>query len=130
MDRIKNLRKKNGDTLKQLATKIDYDYSNLSKVERGIYRPSLELLQKISAVYNVDIKTLLQEEYEYSSIEHDFLEDLEITSEDLKIKYSIMLDGERLTKEELGFIINMIRNLRTTVKKTKKIEHILYTSIK
>jgi hypothetical protein len=68
----------------------------------------------------VDIKTLLQEEYEYSSIEHDFLEDLEITSEDLKRTYSIMLDGERLTKGELDFIINMIRNLRTTIKKNKE----------
>ncbi|WP_410255766.1 helix-turn-helix domain-containing protein [Bacillus cereus] len=45
--KIKELRKKNGDTLKSLAEKINYDYSNLSKIERGIYTPSLTLLKKL-----------------------------------------------------------------------------------
>ncbi|MGR5864740.1 helix-turn-helix domain-containing protein [Bacillus cereus] len=38
---------------------MDYDYSNLSKIERGIYKPSLELLDKIATVYNININTLL-----------------------------------------------------------------------
>ena len=46
--KIKELRKKNKDTLKQLAEKVDYDYSNLSKVERGKYTASVELLKKIT----------------------------------------------------------------------------------
>ncbi|MEM5611358.1 helix-turn-helix transcriptional regulator [Bacillus thuringiensis] len=57
--RIKEIRKNFGDTLQSLAHKIDYDYSNLSKVERGIYTPSLELLYKIADVYNIEITDLL-----------------------------------------------------------------------
>lgn len=50
--RIKEVRNQFGDTLQSLSQKIDYDYSNLSKIERGIYKPSLELLDKIATVYN------------------------------------------------------------------------------
>jgi transcriptional regulator with XRE-family HTH domain len=118
MNRIKQLRKRNGDTLKKLAEKVNYDHSNLSKVERGIYRPSLELLQKISEVYRIDIKTFFEDEDEYSTVESGFLENLEITSQDLHTKYSIKLDGEKLTKEELRFVVTVIRNLREMIKKS------------
>ncbi|WP_369405466.1 helix-turn-helix domain-containing protein [Aneurinibacillus tyrosinisolvens] len=120
MNRIKELRKKNGHTLKELAAKINYDYSNLSKVERGIYRPSLELIQKISDVYCVDIKTFFEEESEYSPTECDFLGNLEIASEDLKKKYNLKLDGERLTEGEVDFIVSIIRNLRENINKSKE----------
>ncbi|KXY83670.1 helix-turn-helix transcriptional regulator [Bacillus sp. FSL W7-1294] len=37
--KIKETRKKFGDTLQSLAKKVEYDYSNLSKIERGSINP-------------------------------------------------------------------------------------------
>lgn len=63
--KVKEIRKKYGDTLQSLSKKIDYDYSNLSKVGRGIYTPSLELLNKIAEVYQINITDLLVQPYLY-----------------------------------------------------------------
>lgn len=52
--KIRMLRKENKDTLQSLSEKIEYDLSNLSKVERGKVDISLDLLQKIIDVYDVD----------------------------------------------------------------------------
>lgn len=52
--KIRILRTENKDTLRSLAEKIDYDLSNLSKVERGKYEVPVDLLQKIIDVYKVD----------------------------------------------------------------------------
>lgn len=57
--RIKETRIKFGDTLQSLAEKINYNYSNLSKIERGVYTPTVDLLQKIATVYNVEICDLI-----------------------------------------------------------------------
>lgn len=51
--KIRQLRRANKDTLKSLAEKIDYDYSNLSKVERGVYGVTPDMLEKIMEVYDV-----------------------------------------------------------------------------
>ncbi|CDN39599.1 helix-turn-helix domain-containing protein [Bacillus thuringiensis] len=56
--RIKEIRKEFGDTLQNLAQKIDYDYSNLSKVERGIYTPSLEFLIQSIRIFRNTLKKL------------------------------------------------------------------------
>ena len=52
--KIRILRKENNDTLRSLADKIKYDLSNLSKIERGKYDITVDLLQKIIDVYKVD----------------------------------------------------------------------------
>lgn len=119
--KIKEVRKKNGDTLKTLANKINYDYSNLSKIERGIYNPSLTLLQKIADIYAVDIKYLLglEQEDKRSLDENQFISDVDLNSTDLLEKYSLMLDGKPATKDEVELVIQVIRKLRETLQKQK-----------
>jgi transcriptional regulator with XRE-family HTH domain len=113
--KIKVLRKKNRDTLKDLSNKINYDYSNLSKIERGIYQPSLELLKKIANVYNVDMNYFFDDYNDYTSDESKFMGELDISShEELLKKYNLVLDGKKLSKKEIEFVIEVIRNLRTT----------------
>lgn len=51
--KIRQLRRDNKDTLKSLAEKIDYDYSNLSKAERGLYGVTPDLITKIMDAYDV-----------------------------------------------------------------------------
>ncbi|MEB4819580.1 helix-turn-helix transcriptional regulator [Bacillus toyonensis] len=119
--KIKEVRKKNGDTLKTLANKINYDYSNLSKIERGIYNPSLTLLQKIADIYAVDIKYLLGLEQEDKRLldENQFIRDIDLNSTDLLKKYSLMLDGKPATNDEVELVIQVIRKLRETLQKQK-----------
>ncbi len=52
--KIRILRTENKDTLQILSDKIKYDLSNLSKIERGKIEVSLDLLQRIIDVYDVD----------------------------------------------------------------------------
>lgn len=103
--RIKEIRKRYGDTLQSLAKKVDYDYSNLSKVERGIYEPSLELLYKIAMNYNIDITELLVNSVPAKTIE------LENNGE------WITVDGQKISKEELFFLIQSIRIFRQSIQK-------------
>ncbi|MDC3413851.1 helix-turn-helix domain-containing protein [Terrihalobacillus insolitus] len=56
--RIKELRTKRGITLKDLGEAIDFNYSNLSKIERGERKPTIELLEKLSNFFNVEISYL------------------------------------------------------------------------
>lgn len=122
MYKIKELRKKNGDTLKSLAEKINYDYSNLSKIERGIYNPSLTLLQRIANVYGVDVRYLIESESEkeYTQAEQQFMQDLDIDSEERLKKYNLVIDDQKITQEEMEFIIDIIRKLRQTIQKHTK----------
>lgn len=106
--RIKEIRKQFGDTLQSLAQKIDYDYSNLSKVERGVYAPSIELLYKISAVYNISISELLVDPVPRNMLDLTITEDI------------ITVDGAPITKEELAFLIQSIRLFRQTIQNHSK----------
>lgn len=108
--RVKEIRKKYGDTLQSLSKKIDYDYSNLSKVERGIYTPSLELLNKIAEVYQINITDLLVQPHLYDK-KKLVLEDKEILK-----SYSVNVDGKDLSETELEFLIQSIRIFRQQLK--------------
>jgi transcriptional regulator with XRE-family HTH domain len=54
-EKIRKVRKDHGDTLEELADKINYNFSNLSKVERGVYKPTIEMIEQICDVYDVPI---------------------------------------------------------------------------
>lgn len=114
MRKIRELRQKKGDTIKELANKIQYDFSNLSKIERGLITPSLKLLSKIADIYDVPIAYFLEEE-PLSKAEQSLIKDLELSSSDLMNNYKFMLDGKEVTNQEADFIITMIRKLRETI---------------
>jgi transcriptional regulator with XRE-family HTH domain len=114
-NRIKALRKKNGDTLKNLANKINYDYSNLSKIERGKYEPSLELLRKIAETYQVDMSYFFEKDEECPIEENQIIGELDLCREEILNKYRLMIDGKKLTNTEIEFVIEAIRKLRTSI---------------
>lgn len=58
------LRRKNGLTLTKLAAALDIDQSTLSKIENGKRKIPVEILPKLSFVFNIDLKDL---EHEYFS---------------------------------------------------------------
>ncbi|MFJ8265527.1 helix-turn-helix domain-containing protein [Peribacillus asahii] len=64
---IKELRKRRGYTLSELAEQANISKSYLSNIERNLNKnPSLEVMNKIAHVLNVDIMTLLK-----TDIDHD-----------------------------------------------------------
>ncbi|MDQ1003596.1 transcriptional regulator with XRE-family HTH domain [Neobacillus niacini] len=118
--KIKVLRKKHGDTLKQLAQRINYDYSNLSKVERGIYEPSLDLLLKVAEVYNVDMNYFFKTDNDNTyEDENKLLKELDISCNQSKKKFELLLDGKQISKKELEFAIEVLRKLRSTLDSTR-----------
>ncbi|AOM14216.1 helix-turn-helix domain-containing protein [Bacillus thuringiensis] len=112
--KIKETRKKFGDTLQSLAEKINYDYSNLSKVERGVYTPTVELLQKIATVYSVEICDLIVR----SNVARK--KNLDIEDTELLEYYTFTLNEEEISKEELVFLIQTLKIMRQTIKNIKK----------
>lgn len=60
--KIKDLRIAHDETLSELGSKINFNYSNLSKIERGERKPTIELLEQISRIYNVPISFFFKEE--------------------------------------------------------------------
>lgn len=58
--RIKELRKNKGFTQELLSEKVGIDPKHLSRIECGVNSPSLDLLNKISKVLNVDTCLLFE----------------------------------------------------------------------
>jgi len=105
--RVKSLRKKNNHTIQALAKKINFNYSNLSKIERGDRKPTLEFIEAISKVYDVSISYLVGEEYTRS--EKDFMgESTQLTVDELKEKYELVVGDRPATKEEIEEMIKYI----------------------
>ena len=82
--KIRQARKHNKDTLKDLAEKIDYDWSNLSKIERGVYGITPEMLSKIMNTYGLP--------FEY------FLEGSEFVVDDVEVTEKEMIEAIRLVR--------------------------------
>lgn len=108
--KIKKIRLKHKDTLKDLAEKIDYNYSNLSKIERGVYRASLDLIKKISDTYSVNPSYFLEEDFTES--EGNLLLEDDLSPSALKEKYDFTIDGIEATEDEIKEAVKLIRYLR------------------
>lgn len=98
--KIRQLRKENKDTLKSLAEKIGYDWSNLSKIERGSYGVTPELLNEILKVYNVEPDDFLGR----SSVDNTPHPDK---------KYKFIVDGVETTEREIIEAVRLIRYFRS-----------------
>ncbi|MGD6817881.1 helix-turn-helix transcriptional regulator [Metabacillus sp. 84] len=109
-NRIKEVRKCNGDTLQSLAKKVNYDYSNLSKIERGLYVPSISLLKRIAEVYNVEISDLLVSQKRNKEV-------IDLQSKHLFVKYDLIIDGQPVSQDEISVIASIIRRLRNAANK-------------
>lgn len=109
-EKINKIRTEHRDTLKELAKKIDYDYSNLSKVERGKYGASVDLIKRISEVYDVSPSYFFGEGF--TDAEGRLLIEVDIEPSTLKEKYDFNIDGTAATEEEIMEAIRMIRYMR------------------
>lgn len=56
--RIRHIRKKNGLSQEEFAELISIDPNSVSRIECGVHYPSLDTLEKISAVLKVELRDL------------------------------------------------------------------------
>ncbi|ASN05993.1 helix-turn-helix domain-containing protein [Virgibacillus necropolis] len=78
---IQGLRKKKGLTLSELAIRATISKSYLSNIERNINtNPSVQIMEKIAAVLDVDLRTLIESNSENQAFPEgewlDFVNDL------------------------------------------------------
>jgi transcriptional regulator with XRE-family HTH domain len=103
--RVRDLRIQRGLELKQVAEKIGYDQSNLSKIERGDrYLVPVDMLIKLSKLYNVHLMYFFA----------DFAEDPEELHSlgDKWISLINMLKDQNLTPEQVEQIIDTVTALK------------------
>jgi len=63
-EKIRILRKRQGLTQTALAGMLDVDQSHIVKMEKGDRLPSLEVLDKLMAIFNVSCDQLLKDDRE------------------------------------------------------------------
>ncbi len=69
--KIRQLRKERKQTQTELASRIGIQQSDLSRMEKGEYRVSLDTLFKILAVFNVSISEFFEDVAKESLTPHD-----------------------------------------------------------
>lgn len=106
-EKIKQLRKDKGLQQKQVAIDVGLDQSNYNKIENGRREPSLEVLQKLSAILDVSIDELVNAE--------DTRKPSAVTVEDKTISEKIRL-MEQLEEEDKNVIYRMLDTMLTKQK--------------
>jgi 5-methylcytosine-specific restriction protein A len=91
---IKTLREKNGHTLKFLAAELDINYTALFKMETGQQKMDLDVLVKISKVYNVPLNELL-------GLNENGNDEVPIV-----ISSSLSVSGDLKLREDLEYILH------------------------
>lgn len=74
---IKEYRLKEGTTQKEFADLLEMNYQNYSKMERGVYTPSLEKLLEICDILYITPNDLLLEGREFEDYKKEVFEELD-----------------------------------------------------
>jgi transcriptional regulator with XRE-family HTH domain len=105
MNRIKNLREEFGMTQQELADKIDGAKSTIAMYEKGDRKPSLEVLIKLSEIFNCSIDYILCKT------------DIRNIEEDFKFAYHKEIEG--LTEEEIKEALEFYKMVKNRKNKEK-----------
>jgi transcriptional regulator with XRE-family HTH domain len=120
--RLRYLRDKSGLSQKFVAEKIGVKNNTLSGYEAGDRDPSLELLGKLANFYEVttDYLTGRSDSPIFTKSEETFLNDIDLSLDDIKEKYNLIVDGEPASKEEIRGAIAWIKANRMMNGEQKK----------
>lgn len=91
--RIRELRKKAGLTQEELSCKVDVDSKSISRIETGKFSPSLDLLYRLSRVFDVEYYEMLKFEHHKDNVDlySDSLKILEsLSDEKMKLAYKML----------------------------------------
>lgn len=76
--RIRESRKANNFSIKQLASQLSFSHQHLGNIERGMAHPSIDLLVEISNLLKVPLDYLLQDSLDFTLLNHRTTSYLEV----------------------------------------------------
>lgn len=112
---------------RQLSDRSGVSQTTISRLERGDQKPSIETLKELApyltstsygemllacGYWDDDISEELHELTEDNKTKK-FINELDLTNEELLEQYDIKIDGKSLSKEDAQIIINFIREKRS-----------------
>ena len=92
--RVKELRKQSGLKQEELASAVNIDAKSISRIETGVFLPSLDLILRMSRIFNIAFNEMFLIEHlkPQSDIINESNEILSSLSEDkLKLAYKLLL---------------------------------------
>ena len=98
MNRIKFLREEQKMTQQELADKIDGAKSSIAMYEKGDRKPSLEILVKLSEIFNCSLDYLMCKS--------------DIRNPEEKYTYAYHKEGEGLTDEEIADALRFYKEMK------------------
>ncbi|MFD1956496.1 helix-turn-helix domain-containing protein [Paenibacillus thailandensis] len=111
--RIAKLREDRGWTQEQTASKLGISRAALSHYEKNRREPDTDTLAKFADLYQVTIDYLvgrtLNPDVTLSEDVRSFVDHLELSDEEILEKYSLSIDGRKLTAEETKRFIAFVR---------------------
>lgn len=112
-NRIAQLRDEKRWTQEQTAAKLGISRAALSHYEKNRREPDSETLTKFADLYQVSIDYLvgrsLNPQAALSEEVRSFVDHLELSDEEILEKYSLSVDGRKLTAEETKRFIAFVR---------------------
>lgn len=112
-DVLRQLRIKAGMSQEELANKLDLAKSTISMYESGSREPSLEILEAIADIFNVDMNTLTDSKKSAALSDElqDYLEELK-NREEMRMLFSL---AKGATKEDVMQAVKIIEALRKDI---------------
>lgn len=102
--RIKELRSSRGLSLRDLGERLNMGHSYINRIENGHHKPNIELLEKLSNIFDVHIS-------------YFFDAKLQKTPEELKthidwLAFGREMEQQNLTPEQIKQIISFAKKMR------------------
>ncbi|GIO10565.1 hypothetical protein J19TS2_01200 [Cohnella xylanilytica] len=111
--RISQLREKRGWTQEELSSSLGISRAALSHYEKNRREPDSETLTKVADLFNVSIDYLVgRTDNPHITLDEgvrSFTDQLELSEVELLDKFSLTIDGRKLTPEEARRFIAFIR---------------------
>jgi len=112
-DRIASLREKWGLTQEELSSKLGISRAALSHYETNRREPDYETLRNIANFFDISLDYLLGRTNDpHSVLDRDvreFVDSLELSDDKILEKFTLTVDGRKLTPEEARRFIAFIR---------------------
>lgn len=112
-NRIAELREKKGWTQEELAASIGITRAALSHYEKNRRKPDFETLMQLADIFEVSIDYLIGRTLNpKSTMDNEvrqFTDQLELSDADLLERFSLTVDGRKLTEEEAKRFIAFVR---------------------
>lgn len=112
-DRIAELREQRGWTQEYLAASLKITRAALSHYEKNRRKPDFETLTQLADLFQVSVDYLIgRTQIPTNSLDNEvqqFVDDLELSDNEILDKFSLMVDGRKLTEDETKRFIAFVR---------------------